>query len=123
MIADYLANVERVLASFPNIRSYSLRTKVYNATQGYIGGSIRFENGHSLDFVEVKDANVASKLRYRYHYMDKAQALIFRYDNAPHHRGLSTFPHHKHTPGEVRASSEPDLYAILLEIAEQERQG
>ena len=55
MIAAYFAQIESVIQAFPNIRSYELRRKVYNAKQGYIRGSIMFESGHRLDFVEVKD--------------------------------------------------------------------
>lgn len=34
-------------------------------------------------------------LRYSYTYI-KGDAHIFRYDNAPHHPDISTFPHHKY---------------------------
>lgn len=122
MIAEYFSDVERVLQSFPNIHSYALRSKVYNAYQGYIGGSITFESGQRLEFVEVKNTQAQNKLKYRYQYMDNAQALVFRYDNAPHQREVRTFPHHKHTPHGIQESDEPTLYDVLLEIAAHERQ-
>jgi hypothetical protein len=53
--------------------------------------------------------------------MDENQAMIFRYDNAPHHKSIQTFPHHKHTPGQVQASPEPTLHDVLLEIARMGR--
>jgi len=101
MIEGYFSQIERILQEFPNIRSLSVRKKVYNVKQGYIGGSAIFENGYRLDFIEVRDIEVRPKVKYRYQYMDECQNLIFRYDNAPHHRNIATFPHHKHTHNEI----------------------
>jgi len=123
MIEAYFTQVESILQDFPNIRSYTLTKKVYNLKQGYIGGAIVFENGCRLEFVEVKDTELASKLKYRYQYMDGKQELIFRYDNAPHHKEIETFPHHRHTSDKVQESHEPTLHNILLEIAQIERKG
>jgi hypothetical protein len=121
MIAVYFSQIENVLQTFPNIRTYTLQTRIYNATQGYVSGCIIFENGWRLDFVEVKDTDFIAKLKYRYQCMDDKQALLFRYDNAPHHREIRTFPHHKHDPHQIGESSEPTLYEVLLEVADIER--
>ncbi len=53
--------------------------------------------------------------------MDDNHKLIFRYDNAPHHRDVHTFPHHKHELEDVKGASEPGLKDVLLEIARLER--
>lgn len=44
---------------------------------------------------------------------------VFRYDNAPHHPQIVTFPHHKHIgPSDRLApSDQPSLGQILTEIA------
>jgi hypothetical protein len=122
MIQDYFAQVEQVLQAFPNISSYTLKKKFYSNEQGYISGSITFKSGTHLDFTEVKDSKVASKNKYRYHYMGKNPSTSFRYDNAPHHRDVPTFPHHKHTGSSVQQSTEPTLHDVLLEIAKIERE-
>ena len=64
------------------------------------------------------------KVKYRYHYqkMD-SQERIFRYDNAKHHPGFATFPHHKHVgpetqPDTVCESVEISLKEILEEITQ-----
>ena len=49
--------------------------------------------------------------------MDAEQNLIFRYDNAPHHPEARSFPHHKHTFGDVIESQEPGLMEVLFEIS------
>ena len=117
MIQEYFTRIENILQNFPNIRSYMVKTKVYSVRQGFISGSVIFDNGHALDFAEVKDTDIRRKVKYRYQYMNENREMIFRYDNAPHHRHIGTFPHHKHIPDDVWESSEPDLDDILFEIA------
>jgi len=93
MIEAYFEEVEGVLQDFPNICSYTLTKRIYNLQQGYIGGTITFDAGWRLEFMEVKDAEVAEKLKYRYQFMDEAHEPVFRYDNTPHHPEIQTFPH------------------------------
>jgi hypothetical protein len=54
-------------------------------------------------------------LGYRYHFQSKENQLLFRYDNTPHFRNLSTFPHHKHRPAEVVTSERPRIIEVLKE--------
>jgi hypothetical protein len=123
MIAVYFAQVERIIEAFPHIRTYELRKKIYNAKQGYVSGQIIFNNEVRLDFIEVKDTDVESKLKYRYHCMDANNETIFRYDNAHHHPESASFPHHKHKGSTIYESIEPSLEDVLLEIAELKRRG
>ncbi|MGL5035873.1 MAG: toxin-antitoxin system TumE family protein [Microcystaceae cyanobacterium] len=121
MIEVYFLQIEAIIQAFSGIRFISLTKKLYNTNQGYISGSIVFENDHRLDFVEVKNTDIKAKIKYRYHYMDEHQVMIFRYDNAPHHAEIKTFPHHKHEVESVKASLEPMLDDVLLEIAQKQR--
>jgi hypothetical protein len=121
MIDAYFAQIEQTLQAFPHIQSSTLTKKRYNARQGYISGSLFFVNRYRLEFIEVKDVDRPSKVKYRYQYMDQQDVCIFRYDDAPHHRGIATFPHHKHTEEKVEESNEPTLFDVLLEIAQHER--
>ncbi len=120
-IEAYFSELEGVLREFPSIRSSTLTKKVYNLQQGFIGGKIVFENSHSLEFAEVVNLERAGKVKYRYQYMDAEQNLIFRYDNAPHHPEVRSFPHHKHTLGGVTDGQEPGLAEVLFEISGMER--
>lgn len=117
MIAGYFAQVEAVLLDFPNITSSSVRKVSYNTTQGYISGTIMFGDGCRLDFVEVVNTGQVGKIKYRYQYMNAKMEMQFRYDNAPHHKHISTFPHHKHDGEHIIPSDEPTLERVLLEIA------
>ncbi len=78
-----------------------------------IEGKIAFSNGNILEFVE---SITAERLKYRYQYMNADGTMVFRYDNAPHHRNLATFPHHKHVGEHVIESEEPTLRVVIEEI-------
>lgn len=121
MIHEYFSRIESVLQKFPNISSYTIKKKVYGARQGVISASIVFGNDYSLYFTEVKDTSKKEKIKYRYQFMDENRELIFRYDNAYHHKNIKTYPHHKHDFDNVKESPEPDLEEVLLEIAQIHR--
>jgi len=126
MINAYFEKIEKTILDFTSIiKTYSTFRKIYNEKQGYIKGIIHFTNDSQLRFVEVKDAELKQKNKYRYHYMDKSNRLIFRYDNANHHKELKASPHHKHSEDSIQGSIEPELFDILLEVHElinQERE-
>jgi hypothetical protein len=121
MIEKYFLQIEHIIQDIPNIRSLSVKKKIYNVRQGHITGSVIFENGYRLDFAEVKNADLKPKIKYRYQYMNDEMESVFRYDNAPHHPDIKTFPHHKHERDEVKESDEPSLYDVLTEIAIRQR--
>jgi len=55
---------------------------------------------------------------YSYHWQDENGSLRIRWDNAPHHPHLRTYPHHKHTP-ELKESEEIRLEEVLKVIREK----
>ncbi len=57
-------------------------------------------------------------LSYRYHFQDPNNQMIFRYDNAPHHRHILSFPDHKHELDTVTASFKPSLNRVIQEAVE-----
>jgi len=116
MINKYFEEIEQSISYFRNIRTYTLIKKIYNDKQGFITGTIIFKDNAILEFAEVKDIDVRPKIKYRYHYMNMKNELIFRYDNARHHKEISTYPHHKHLEDKVFESSEMNLLDVLLEI-------
>ena len=121
MIEKYFEEIENTISYFEKIRYYTITKKIYNDKQGFISGTINFEKDSQLQFVEVKNVDVNEKIKYRYHYMDKEKKMIFRYDNAEHHKNIKTFPHHKHLKDSIIESLEPNLFDILLEIEEKIR--
>jgi len=53
---------------------------------------------------------------YSYHWQGRGKNLIIRWDNAPHHKDIRTYPHHKHVNGKVEESFETTCEKILSEI-------
>ena len=118
--ADYAGYIRAILDEFSDIISWET-VEVFEAvpSEGFIRGTIMFIDGSTLSFLEyVKTTgNKPVKIKYRYNYTDRNSRLIFRYDNAPHHREIKTFPHHKHLPNnKVEPTAEPNLKTILEEI-------
>jgi hypothetical protein len=86
--------------------------------QGIIEGRLKFHDGSLLEFDEVivfRNEEIV-KLRYAYHYQNESAEVVFRYDNAPHHPNIITFPHHKHVGSTVEPAQVPDLSEVLHEI-------
>ena len=67
---------------------------------------VRFLKGYMLEWNEavIGEEGHVEHLGYRYHFQDRDNNLIFRYDNTPHSPGLKTFPNHKHLPANVMAA-------------------
>lgn len=67
-----------------------------------------------MEFVDVSK-NI-ERFKYSYYYEDGNNAMIFRYDMAPHFRDIETFPHHKHEKEKVMPSNKASLKEILHEV-------
>lgn len=56
--------------------------------------------------------------RYSFHWQRADGSLIRRWDNAPHHREISSFPHHVHVGADshVLAHESVDVFQVLERI-------
>jgi hypothetical protein len=79
---------------------------------------LRFHDDSQLTIVEklIVERFTIIKARYAYHYQQADGALVFRYDNVPHHPEIKTHPHHKHIGDSIVATQPPDLGEVLREI-------
>lgn len=114
---NYLARIEATIHSRGDIEPKDLSVEAESTLVGHIVDRLIFYDESFLKIEEVvfvSDRKV-EKLRYSYHYQ-KGDRLIFRYDNAPHHPELPTFPHYKHVDDRVEPCQEPDLQDVLREI-------
>ena len=91
-----------------------------------------YKEGGSFYFLKIKavlvDGSVlhirefVSEEEYNYSFQWQRNGnLIIRWDNAPHHRGIETFPHHKHVGSKdnVQPSGEISLEDVLGVIEEE----
>ncbi|MEA2040211.1 MAG: DUF6516 family protein [Thermodesulfobacteriota bacterium] len=118
LIIEYFQRIESQIADCIHIVESSLLKDRRSLHIGIIEGELLFADEsvlHFIEFVNVKDTIEVYK--YSYHYQDRNGDLIFRYDMAPHHREMQTFPHHKHTlSNKVIEAPCPTLEQILNEI-------
>jgi len=52
-------------------------------------------------------------LKYSYYWFTANNKLIMGWDNAPHHRELDSFPHHKHSEKGIEPSTEQNLPDVI----------
>lgn len=82
----------------------------FTAKVEFIDGSVLF----------IKDyLFIIGKRKYSYQWQDKSGCLLSRWDNAPHHRGILSYPHHRHLEdAEVVSTDERNLSDIFYVIRE-----
>ncbi|MBX3001299.1 MAG: hypothetical protein KF893_22450 [Caldilineaceae bacterium] len=121
-IDDYFASLERglrqnVLVSHLQEPFVCLASDDFN---GLVRGRVFFWAESFLDLYEVVSTELGYPVRisYAYTYLYDGN-LVFRYDNAPHHPEIVTFPHHKHIGPQDRLapSDQPSLSQVLVEVA------
>lgn len=121
-IDEYFASLERGLSQ-NRLVSYldaPLTCVASDDFNGIIRGRIVFWDGSFLDLYEVVSVELGYPVRigYAYTYLREGQR-VFRYDNAPHHPEIITYPHHKHLGPQDRLmpSDQPSLNQVLSEVA------
>ncbi|QTA89677.1 toxin-antitoxin system TumE family protein [Desulfonema magnum] len=61
--------------------------------------------------------------KYSFHWQDVHGNCILRWDNAPHHQGVSTFPYHRHFGKEEHIQeSQPMRLETVLEYIQGQRE-
>ncbi len=122
-IREYFQEIERLVSISSIIASHEINYEEKSKNIGILYGKIIIVDSRILEFLElVKLEPELNLMKYRYQIMDSNCSLVARYDNAPHHREISTFPDHKHfmKMGKeiVQEAEKPDLSKILKEITE-----
>jgi len=121
MLDAHAARIEAAIRGCAVVATYALNTVQLSPNTGYVEGEIMFVDGSRLVFFEFWRRMVAGldREKYRYHLMDANNQLLFRYDDAPHHPGVATFPHHKHLPTGMTHSPAPHFAEVLAEAEAQ----
>lgn len=121
MIQGYFAEIKSIsdrFAAMPFVLGAQVSFETRPGDQGYVTGEMSFVDGSRLHFREFVDTigSEVQKVMYVYHYRDRDDYLIFRYDNAVH-RPLLSKREHVHHPGIIHSTAMPVLEDIVLEIA------
>jgi hypothetical protein len=118
MIAEYFKNAKEEIEKLEwLIDQSSIKTEYDEELNiGMISGSLLFKDGSDFHFTELF---LEKGRRYRFHYMDENKNLILRWDDAPHHKNLKTFPYHIHFPDDTKESEPIQLIEALYKIADR----
>ncbi|RCV64506.1 hypothetical protein C5S53_08510 [Methanophagales archaeon] len=120
MIEDYFTEIESLLIASPIVLSFKTSKEKISEDRGWIKGSVIFTNGTQMHLFEyVKIDNSPCIIKYAYHWQRKDGKLIKRWDNAPHHKGLETYPDHIHVGESVYSHENMDIKRVL-DILEEE---
>lgn len=117
MLRFHRSAIESAIQNSMAVTTYSLKVAQFSLETESIEGEIVFVESVRLSFFEFWRRLPASveREKYRFHFMDVYNQLVFRYDNAPHHQSIKTFPHHKHLPSGIIESMPPSFIDVLTE--------
>ena len=111
MIRDYFSDVEKKLEEIKwLIKKKMIEFNLISEEMGIIKGKIVFVNNYVLDFRELVSEEHTD---YRFHFMNGNNSVISRWDTAPHHKEITTFPFHLHTPEGVRECDKVNLIEVV----------
>ena len=120
LLESYSDRVLYILASAGGGELSGVHFGLIDNDVALIQASVHYPGGSRLNVHLLVDgeSEFPEWIYYSFHYMTRYFETVFRYDNAPHHRGLYSFPHHKHEGAENRISScdEPSVRTIRNEI-------
>lgn len=103
----------KYLSKLSIIKKYEVIDFKAYKTGFYVKIEILFQNATKLFVKEYSDEN---KRNYSYHWLDKNNKLITRWDNSFFHENVITHPHHKHTPKGILPSYDITLIDVLKDI-------
>jgi hypothetical protein len=117
LIEEYFEKLFSAIDAHPLVNERDIAAERRSDYIGHVRGVLVLRDGSRLfvrEFLETRSQ--ISRFSYAYHLVDADGVFILRYDNAPHHAALSTFPHHVHEGADVLPSNEMDLASVLVEI-------
>ena len=118
MISDYFDFLKKVANKNPDVVKFRLIKEFIGVNKGFIRFALELRDGTELHIFEYVDSGL-NKIDYSYHWQNKEKKLIKRWDNAPHHVEIKTFPNHLHNGEDIMASAEPTFVEIIKNIGER----
>lgn len=119
MLENYLADLKASLTASPIVKDVDIIDEFITSVSGFLDCKITLIDGSVLyvtEYFTLYEGKV-KRDKYSYH-LQKADDFLIRWDNAPHHKEVSTFPFHVHRKGGVYVSKEMKLEKILEELSE-----
>jgi len=120
VIQAFVENIEKSVASSAIVLSSTIQKHFGPALKTvYLKGHLVIIDASILEIAifATESSNTLSIVKYRFHYMDSTDRMLFRYDNAPHHSEIASHPHHKHIGNRIIPTTLPSITEILNEIS------
>jgi hypothetical protein len=73
-------------------------------------------NKYDVLVFELFEGGFYIKIRASFHWQNKVGRLVMRWDNAGHHKGIETYPHHLHRGDTILPSYHISCDEILKDI-------
>ena len=112
---DYYLGLQAAIHTAPHVLSSDVRFEEIDVDECYVRGVLALVGGFELYVAEyvVTEPDV-QRPKYRYHLQTSGGELVSRWDNAPHHPTVSTFPDHRHDDrGQVHPTPPVNISDIL----------
>jgi hypothetical protein len=94
---DYYLSLQNAIHAVPHVLRSDVRFEEIDVNECYVRGILTLIGGFELHIAEyVVTDPVLTRPKYRYHLQTSDGKLVSRWDNAPHHPDVSTFPDHRH---------------------------
>lgn len=118
---DYLESVRTRLSRLRGVKKLTVIQEQVKEEVGLYRYRLDLTNGGLLEAFERFriHAGRVEVSKYSFHWQDRDGRLIARWDTAPHHPTLPTFPHHIHDGGEanIQPHAPVSIADVLAEIA------
>lgn len=98
------------------ISFYDIIDCIEEETVEFIRLKAELSNGTIL---YIRESFSLGKSKYSYHWQQTDGKLIMRWDNAPHHENISTFPYHLHDGDIIVPSDRVFINEVLAEISKR----
>jgi len=117
MLENFLADLKANLTASPLVKDIEIDDEFITSVSGFLDCAVELIDGSTLYVTEyfTISGEKIKRDKYSYHLQEKEEFII-RWDNAPHHRKIKTFPHHKHVKEAVLESKEVVLEEILGDV-------
>ena len=110
------SRIIEILDSSPIVADYEIHQLIEEISASFLRVEVIFVDESKL---YIKELLFPDGSKYSYHWQDADGKLLVRWDNAPHHPEISTYPNHKHVGDEVLSSSRISIEDVLSAIRAQ----
>jgi len=106
------ANLRNIVDKCPDIVKQIEKLEISEEEQiSKLKAKLRLFDGTIL---WVREVWLKEKIEaYSYYWLRPDETVIIGWDNAPHHKEISFFPHHRHTSNRIEPSEEKNLRDVL----------